>query len=362
MLLALVTEHYYKIGMLKSRYKYHKLIFKQASGTSRGVLHTKDVWYIHIWDSNKPHIIGIGECTTIPGLSIDHNENYEEKIIDICNNIDDYWYHLEEGLNLWPSIKFGLETALRDLQNGGEKIIFPSDFTKKEASIDINGLIWMGDYNFMKEQIQDKLNDGFTCIKLKIGALNFHKELNLIKEIRKQFSKKEIEIRVDANGAFSLTEAEEKLRLLALEDLHSIEQPIKAGNWLAMKNICKTSPLPIALDEELIGIEDEKDKIKLLETINPQYIILKPSLLGGFKATQEWIDIADKLNIKWWVTSALESNIGLNAIAQWTFTLNNKMPQGLGTGKLYTNNIESPLEIKNGKLYYKKMNEWEILS
>lgn len=348
--------------MLKAIYKYHKLEFKQASGTSRGVLHTKDAWFIHIWDSKKPEFIGIGECSTIPYLSIDYIDGYEDKLKEICKSIDDYWYHLEEGLKEWPSIKFGLEMALKDLQNGGTKILFPSAFTEKQASIDINGLIWMGDYEYMSKQIHEKIESGFDCIKLKIGSIDFEQELNLIKEIRKEFPKEKIEIRVDANGAFNYHNAKEKLFLLSQLDLHSIEQPIKAGNRLQMMELCKNTPLAIALDEELIGINKLDEKRKLLETIKPQYIILKPSLLGGFKASQEWINIADELGISWWITSALESNIGLNAIAQWTFTLDNKMPQGLGTGKLYTNNIESPLEIKKGKLYYDKTKQWDKLS
>ena len=275
----------------------------------------------------------------------------------------------------FPSIRFGLEMALIDLGmdgyveirgnkgntgNRGERILFPSDFTEGKDSIEINGLVWMGSFDFMRQQIIDKIESGFKCIKLKIGAMDFTEELNLIKSIRNEFSAKDIEIRVDANGAFKQTEALEKLNRLAEFGLHSIEQPIRQGFWDEMTNLCASSPLPIALDEELIGINEIKEKEKLLKTIRPQFIILKPSLLGGFKASEEWIDLAEKNNIGWWVTSALESNIGLNAIAQWTYTLKNKMPQGLGTGKLYLNNLDSPLKINNGKLNYRPQILWNF--
>jgi L-alanine-DL-glutamate epimerase-like enolase superfamily enzyme len=210
----------------------------------------------------------------------------------------------------------------------------------------------------MKQQIQEKLAQGFRCIKVKIGAIDFEKELSLLKFIRNHFDAQTIEIRVDANGAFSSNKALDKLNRLAAYQLHSIEQPIAQHPIEAMTELCKTSPIPIALDEELIGVFSVPNKQKLLEQIQPQYIILKPSLVGGFRGTKEWIEIAEALGIQWWITSALESNIGLNAIAQWTFLQNNPMPQGLGTGGLYTNNFDCPLLVERGELKYNVQQSW----
>jgi len=346
--------------MLKADYQYYPLNFKQASGTSRGVLTQKDSWFIRIWDDKNPDVKGIGECSVIKGLSSDDRDGYENKIKEICECIDDYWYYLENGLTEWPSIYFGLEMAFLDFQSKGSRVLFPSDFTTGGAQIPINGLVWMGDSCFMKEQIQQKLENGFDCLKLKIGALDFNKEIKLLQAIRKEFGAEKIELRVDANGAFLPAEALSKLKILSEFEIHSIEQPIKAGQWKDMANLCVDSPLPIALDEELIGLYDSNLKKELLDAIKPQYIILKPSLLGGIKGSKEWIDLAEKRNIPWWITSALESNIGLNAIAQWTYTLNNSMPQGLGTGQIYSNNIVSPLFMHNGFLAYDSNGKWEI--
>jgi o-succinylbenzoate synthase len=259
----------------------------------------------------------------------------------------------------YPSIQFGVEQAFLSFNSEDPYLLYPSEFTQNNSPIAINGLIWMGDELFMHQQIQKKLEEGFKCIKLKIGAIDFEREIALLKSIRNTYSEKEIELRVDANGAFIPSEAMAKLERLSLYGLHSIEQPIKAGNTNEMKELCLNTPIPIALDEELIGITDVTEKEKLLQIIRPQYIILKPSLVGGFRGSMEWIKIAEKLNIKWWVTSALESNIGLNAIAQWTFTLNNPLPQGLGTGGLYTNNFECPLKVKNGTISYEQTGSWE---
>jgi len=361
--------------MLKSTHKKYTLNFKQASGTSRGILKQKDSFFIFIWEETNPDIVGIGECGLLKGLSVDDRPDYEQKIIEVCKNIQHYQMFLDQDLEAFPSIRFGLEMALMDLGvlgesgNGGYKgykgyrgnrVLFPTNFTLGKDSIDINGLVWMGEFDFMKQQIREKIDSGFSCIKLKIGAIDFEMELELIKSIRKEFSAKDIEIRVDANGAFFSEEALDKLKQLAAFDLHSIEQPIKQGQWEKMAELCEKSPLPIVLDEELIGINDLTKKAKLLKVIKPQYIILKPSLLGGFKASEEWIQIAKNNDIGWWITSALESNIGLNAIAQWTYTLNSKMPQGLGTGQLYTNNFNSPLEIKSGKLYFDHSKGWDL--
>ncbi|MGQ1909854.1 o-succinylbenzoate synthase [Marinifilum sp. RC60d5] len=345
--------------MLKADYSYYPLKFKQASGTSRGILTEKDSWFIRIWDDRNPEIKGVGECSIIKGLSPDNREGYVEKIKEVCDQIDDFWYYLEEGLKEWPSIYFALETAFLDFKSAGSKILFPSDFTNGKAQIPINGLVWMGDSLFMKEQIQAKLEIGFDCIKMKIGAINFEEELQLLEIIRNDFGADKVELRVDANGAFAPELAMEKLNALAQFDLHSIEQPIKQGQIKEMAALCAKTPLPIALDEELIGIYNFQDKANLLDQIKPQYIILKPSLLGGIKGSKEWIDLAEERKIPWWITSALESNIGLNAIAQWTYTLKNKMPQGLGTGQIYTNNITSPLFMDKGFLAYDKSLKWE---
>lgn len=340
---------------------YHKYLleFKRPSGTSRGIMTEKETWFITIEENGKK---GIGECGILRGLSADDRLDYEEKIKWACDNIHLGEKALWEALLEFPSIQFGIEMAFLSLKSENPYILFPSDFTNHTSSITINGLVWMGEAAFMKKQIEEKLADGFNCIKLKIGAIDFDKELELLQFIRSHFSPKEIEIRVDANGAFSSVEALDKLTQLIKFQLHSIEQPIIKGKIKEMEELCKQSPLPIALDEELIGVFSFQEKEKLLQEIKPQYIILKPSFVGGFRGTQEWITLAKKYNIGWWITSALESNIGLNAIAQWTFTLNSDMPQGLGTGALYTNNIDCPLEVKKGQLWYNASKSWQSIN
>ena len=346
--------------MLQATFKKYTLQFKLASGTSRGILRTKDSWFIFLKDTNQSELIGIGECGLLKGLSADDVPGYEAKVAEVCAKIKQHEYWLAEGLRQFPSIHFGLEIALRDLANKGHKILFPSMFTEKQTPIPINGLIWMGEKAFMFEQIKAKLAAGFDCIKLKIGAIDFEEELDLLKYIRQHFTPNEIEIRVDANGAFTPKKALEKLKRLSSFQLHSIEQPIKQGQLAEMAQLCEKTPLPIALDEELIGIFTPEEKRKVIETIQPQYLIFKPSFIGGYSGTQEWIDLCEEFETPWWITSALESNIGLNAIAQWTATLNNSMPQGLGTGQLYTNNIPSPLMVENGNIYYKNDGKWDL--
>lgn len=346
--------------MLRASVSKYKLQFKRPSGTSRGVLKEKDSWFIKLFDSENPSIFGIGECSIIKGLSYDDRDDLDLIINDIIDQINAGMIISISDFPHLPALQFALETAFLDFKNQGERILFPSNFTENTDSIKINGLIWMGDYDFMRSQIKEKLKQGFSCIKLKIGAINFDEELSLIKRIREEFNASEVEIRVDANGAFSLHDALEKLKRLNEFELHSIEQPIKQGKIAMMSELCENSPLPIALDEELIGVSDIENKQRILEAIKPQYIILKPSLVGGLAKSKEWIDIANKLNVKWWITSALESNIGLNAIAQWTYTLNSSMPQGLGTGQLFTNNIESPLYIEKDKLWYKSSLNWNL--
>ena len=342
---------------MNAKYHKHILEFKRPSGTSRGVLKTKETWFIVIKDGEKT---GIGECGILRGLSIDDRPDYEAKLQWTCKHIHWGVTRLWEALKEYPSIQFGVEIAFKSLESIDPFVLFPSSFTRGQTSIPINGLIWMGDKEFMKSQIQEKLKVGFNCIKMKIGAIDFETELELLASIRSDFSKDVIELRVDANGAFSPEEALQKLERLSDFDLHSIEQPIAAQQQEVMKTLCKTTPLPIALDEELIGVFELSAKQKLLETIRPQYIILKPSLIGGFKGTQEWITIAESLGIQWWMTSALESNVGLNAIAQFTNILGTKLPQGLGTGSLYTNNLEAPLVVKQGRLRYDPTLGWDV--
>ena len=313
----------------------------------------KKCWILTLTDSLVT-LQGLGECSIIEGLSPDYesDEQYENKLNEVCQKLN-YFLENPKQLNAFPSILMGLEMCMFDLVNGGKQVYFPSAFTNGESSIPINGLVWMGDKLFMQEQIEAKLNQGYSCIKMKVGAIDFDAELHLLREIRKSYSKEQIVLRVDANGSFSPDDALTKLKALAELDLHSIEQPIEVGQTEEMHRLCKTSPLAIALDEELIGINETKDRAALLDKIKPQYIILKPSLHGGFSGSQEWIKLANERNIDWWITSALESNIGLNAIAQFAGKLNVQQPQGLGTGALFVENFDSPLFIENGRLFYR---------
>jgi o-succinylbenzoate synthase len=338
-------------------FQKHILNFKRPSGTSRGVLNSKETYFLILKTEES---FGVGECGLLRGLSIDDRPDYEEELAGVCENIElgVSEADLYEALQEFPSIQFGVETAFKSLHSKNPFELFPSEFTRGEAAIPINGLVWMGDKVFMKEQISEKLKQGFTCIKMKIGAIDFKTEIELLKSIRKEFSASEVELRVDANGAFSHKEALEKLKVLSDLQLHSIEQPIKQGQWQEMARLCEETPLPIALDEELIGIFSEEEKSKLLDTIKPQFIILKPSLIGGFRGSDTWIKLAENHKAGWWITSALESNVGLNAISQYTFIKNSKLPQGLGTGSLYTNNIDSPLEVSNGALNYSQSTGW----
>ncbi|MEO0573256.1 MAG: o-succinylbenzoate synthase [Bacteroidota bacterium] len=341
---------------MKASFHRYILDFKRPSGTSRGVMIQKETWFLVVEENGKK---GIGECGILRGLSFDDRPDYKEKLKWVCENINLGTTTLHQSLGKYPSIQFGLEQALLSLLSKSPFQLFPSDFVDAGRPIAINGLVWMGDKDYMFGQIKQKLKSGFSCIKLKIGAIDFKSEMDLLAYIRGQFSKDDIEIRVDANGAFDPESALDKLKVLADLDIHSIEQPVKQGQWQEMAYLCKNSPIPIALDEELIGIIDVTKRQKLLQTIQPQYIILKPSLVGGFKESEQWINLAEKDKMGWWITSALESNIGLNALAQWTFTLNNKLPQGLGTGSLFTNNFDSPLDVQGGNLFYRKHLPWQ---
>ncbi len=330
--------------------KFHQYIlnFKVPSGTSRGVLNTKETYFIEIFEGDKK---GIGECSLFRGLSFDDDDDYENALEWACRNINLKLEELQEELVNHPSIIFGIEQALLNLEHQGD-LYFPSEFTEGKDSIKINGLIWMGGSDYMQSQIEKKIKNNFTCIKLKIGT-DWDSEKEILKSLRQKFPKDKIELRVDANGAFSPEQAKIVLQELAALDIHSIEQPIKAGDWEAMAELCKDTPTPIALDEELIGILNYESKKELLKIIKPQYIILKPSLIGGFSGSDEWIELAEQNNIGWWITSALESNIGLNAIAQFTYIKKNPMPQGLGTGSLFTNNFETPLLLEGENLWFK---------
>ncbi|WP_396170162.1 o-succinylbenzoate synthase [Flavobacterium sp.] len=342
---------------MKASYQKYLLNFKRPSGTSRGVMNVKETWFLVLELDGKK---GIGECGILRGLSADDRPDYEEKIQWTCQNIHLGKDQLWEALIEFPSIQFGVEMAFQSLASETPFLLFSSAFTEGKKNMVINGLVWMGEAAFMKQQIEEKLAQGFHCIKLKIGAIDFQKELDLLHFIRQNFDADTIEIRVDANGAFDESDALDKLNQLSGYKLHSIEQPIPKNHTDSMAELCKTTPIPIALDEELIGVFSYAEKEALLIKIKPQYIILKPSFVGGFRGTKEWIDLAKKHQIGWWITSALESNIGLNAIAQWTFLQQNSMPQGLGTGGLYTNNFDCPLEVKNGQLSYNPNLDWKV--
>ena len=333
--------------MKTAKYYPYTLNFKRPSGTSRGVLNTKETYFIEVFEDDKK---GIGECALFRGLSFDDDDDYEAALEWTCRNINLSIDDLREELVNHPSIIFGVEQALLNLQHQNE-FYFPSEFTEGKDSIKINGLIWMGTSDYMKEQLEEKLSKGFSCIKLKIGV-DWNAEKQILKSLREQFPKDKIELRVDANGAFSPEQAKIVLQELAELHIHSIEQPIQAGNWKAMAELCHSTPTPIALDEELIGVLNYESKKTLIKEINPQYIILKPALVGGFSGSDEWIQLAEQNNIGWWITSALESNIGLNAIAQYTYIKNNPMPQGLGTGGLFTNNFETNLHLEGERLWF----------
>ncbi len=342
---------------MKGEFKKYSLIFKRPAGTSRGTLLQKDTYFIRIFDENKS---GYGEAALFKGLSAEDVPGYEEKLDWALDNLDLPREELFEQLKDFSSIIFGLEQAFLSFQAEDTFLLYPSEFTEGKKSIPINGLVWMGPKDFMFEQIKQKIEEGYGVIKLKIGAIDFQDELDLLKYIRSQFSPGEIEIRVDANGAFSPREALEKLKRLSDFQIHSIEQPIKAGQWEEMVRLCEQTPLPVALDEELIGISFDADKEAVLAQIRPQYIILKPALHGGFIGSDSWIQAAEKLGIGWWITSALESNTGLNAIAQYTANKKVKIPQGLGTGSLFTNNFDSPLYINKGALHFNPVKKMEF--
>lgn len=346
------------------------LRFKFDAGTSRGILKSKDSYFVKIYREGSTEIIGLGECGPLQGLSIDYKPGLESFLKKTCQEFSNISVpsDIAGAKELvktriskdFPSVIFAFETALLDLFQGGERLLFKNDFTAGNDAIDINGLIWMGNREFMLRQINDKLGQGFHCIKIKIGAIDFETECELLSFVRKKYDSKEISIRLDANGAFLPDEAYKKLNILSKYDIQSIEQPVKPGQLELMHILCKESPIPIALDEELIGANTHKQKKDLLEAIRPDYVILKPTLLGGMKACEDWIGLAENMKTGWWITSALESNIGLNAVSQFAASFEPNIPQGLGTGQLFENNIPSPLTIENGKLWYKTTKNWDL--
>tara|TARA_B110000444_G_C18850384_1_gene605115 strand:+ start:4602 stop:5663 length:1062 start_codon:yes stop_codon:yes gene_type:complete len=341
---------------MKALYFKHIFNFKKPGGTSRGVLKNKTSWFILIISDEN---YGVGECSLIDGLSPDPINTFESKLKEVCNTINLGFDEISKNIQKYPSILFGLEMAFISYRNSNPFNLFKSNFTKGNEFININGLIWMGEKSFMKSQIKDKIENGFNCLKIKIGGINFSEELNILKSIRSEYTDKDLEIRLDANGSFKPKTTLNKLNELSKYKIHSIEQPIQVKQWDEMARICEKSPVDIALDEELIGIYDIQEQKKLLSEIKPHYLIIKPSLIGGLKKSEIWIELAKSYEIKWWVTSALESNVGLNCISQWVFNKRTSLRQGLGTGMLYSNNIESPLFIEEGNIKYNPDYKWE---
>lgn len=331
--------------------------FKEPAGTSRGVYLTRTSRLVHLTHDDLPGIVGTGECAPLPKLSCDDLPDYDAVLRRHCDDVCARGGIDVEALRDVPSMLFGLETAWRQLHGGGSTALSDTPFARGEEGIPINGLVWMGDFDTMATRLEQKLAQGFTCVKIKIGAIDFADEIALIRRLRDRYGSDRIELRVDANGAFSPVEAMDRLQQLAANDIHSIEQPIMAGQWQEMARLCQSSPLPIALDEELIGVNTPERKRELLDTIQPRYIILKPSLHGGMAGCGEWIALARERGIGSWITSALESNVGLNAIAHLAAEVYGPsitMPQGLGTGQLFIDNIDTiPIAIVGDKLWYR---------
>lgn len=338
-------------------FQKYTLNFKQPGGTSRGVLKQKETYFILAKEGNK---IAYGECNRFKGLSSDDRPDYEEKLKEIVERIPLEKENVLADLAEWPSIYFGVEMLLKDWEHGGKRILFPEVIKEDGFHIPTNGLIWMGEKESMKKQIQQKLKEGFVSIKLKIGAIDFQSECDLMQYIRSQYSADEVEIRLDANGAFSKEEALEKLKVLEKYCINYIEQPIRAGQWEEMAFLAAQSPIPIALDEELIGIYSLSEKQRLIDVIQPQLLILKPALIGGFHGTDTWRSLIERQGGSWVITSALESNIGLNAIAQYTAQGHTRYAQGLGTGQLYTNNFSSPYTVDATGLHYHLDKAWDL--
>lgn len=345
--------------MLHYSYFKRSLEFAFDARTSRGDIKKHAAYIIEVRNLLKPEVIGRGEASPLNGLSIDSHDDFENQLINILQELNNGLRPEDINLLGLPSIRFALETAMADLHFGGQMKVFDNEFIRGKT-IPINGLIWMADKQKMLQEAQEKIEKGFNCIKLKVGNLDFDEECRLIESIRKNNSAYKFEIRLDANGAFEPYEAIEKLKELHRFEIHSIEQPIKPKQVDWMEEICRKAPIHIALDEELIGIDVEEMGFHLIKKIKPKYIILKPTLIGGFSTCDKWINLADKSKIGWWLTSALESNVGLNAIAQYASYLKVKNHQGLGTGSLYQNNFPSPLLVENGYLHFSDIKKWNF--
>ncbi|HEX2617105.1 MAG TPA: o-succinylbenzoate synthase [Flavobacteriales bacterium] len=346
--------------MIRARWKELQLTPRFPLGTSKGTITTRTVWYLMAWDADRPHQRGIGEAAFFPGHSKEFPADVRTKLLELCADTTSWTRRLHDDLVDVPSVRFAVEQCLRDLNASGSKVLFPSDFTLGRKGIPINGLVWMGDKATMRERIREQIDGGNRCVKMKIGAIGIDDELELLKAVRQEYSADVLTLRVDANGAFNAANAMDVLQRLADMQVHSIEQPIAPGLYETMAELCERSPVPIALDEDLIGLNTRDTKSDLLVNVRPTYIVIKPSLVGGWSAAEEWIALAKAHGIGWWITSALESSIGLNAIAQWTATLGVDLPQGLGTGRVYADNIPSPLEVEHGALWYRPEGSWDL--
>jgi o-succinylbenzoate synthase len=346
--------------MLRARWIERHLEPHFTLGTSKGAITTRTVWYLIAWHHDRPEVRGIGEAALFPGHSKEFPADVKTKLLELCMDTSNWERRLTDDLVDVPSVRFAVEQCLKDLEAVGTKTLFPSAFTLGRQAIPINGLVWMGDKATMKQRIREQIDGGYTTVKMKIGAIGIEDELELLKAVRAEYSVSDLILRVDANGAFNAQQAPDVLKRLADLQVHSIEQPVAPGLYEVMEELCAHTPIPIALDEDLIGLNTHDAKVDLLDNLKPQYIVIKPSLVGGWAATQEWIDLAKARNIGWWITSALESSIGLNAIAQYTATLHVTMAQGLGTGKVYANNIPSPLLAEKGFLRYRPEEDWDL--
>ena len=346
--------------MIKARWIERTLNPRFELGTSKGPIHARTVWYLIAWDEEAPELKGIGEAALFPGHSKEFPADVKLKLTELCERTDNWAQRMITDLVDVPSVRFAVEQCLRDLDAGGTKTLFPSEFTLGRSGIPINGLVWMGDKSTMKQRIREQIEGGCSTVKMKIGAIGLDDELALLKGVRQEYNASNITLRVDANGAFNAQQAPDVLKRLAELEVHSIEQPVPPGLFEVMEELCATTPVPIALDEDLIGLNTRDAKVDLLDNVKPHWIVIKPSLVGGWGATHEWIELAKARGIGWWITSALESSIGLNAVAQFTATLNVSIAQGLGTGKVYTNNIPSPLLAEKGLLRYRPEEAWDL--
>ncbi len=341
-------------------YQAYTLRFKKPAGTSRGALHTKETFFLKLADPDDPTCFGLGECAPLTGLSVDGGAGFEDKLAEVCQQLNEGLSPVDLDLAGYPALAFGLEMALLDWFGGGQRRLFAASFFTGDQAIPTHGLIWMGDRADMLGQVRRKVEQGFTCIKMKIGTLEFAEECALLTDIRREFSADKIELRLDANGAFTLENVLVRLQRLAEFEIAALEQPLKPGQWEAMAALCADSPIPLALDEELIDISTSTEKYTLLQTIRPHYLVLKPSLIGGFQSAEEWITLAEHAGVGWWVNSMLESNVGLNALCQWVSTLKPTLTQAMGTGQLFENNIPSPLQLKGTTLIYDQALAWDF--